>query len=89
MERGLKSHAFKSGLPSSLGPPVIQGSKFPPFSLSIIHIPWNNPNGELYEEHIWVLSTIQTSRKQNASYKGRFQTISKIKPVRLLECSDR
>ena len=32
------------------GPPVIQGSQVPPFSLSILHINlWNSPNGEIDE----------------------------------------
>ena len=35
------------------GPPVIQGSQVPPFSLSILHINlWNSPNGEIDERHI-------------------------------------
>ena len=50
------------------GPPVIQGSHVPPFSLSILHINlWNSPNGEIDERHIWVLSAIQTNKKQNAT----------------------
>ena len=80
MKRGLRSPPFKSGLSSVLGPPVIQGSKVPLFSLSILNmIHWNSST--------WVLSTMQTSRKQNES-NGRFQAISKIKLVCPWECSD-
>ena len=63
---------------STLGPPSYSGLQGHPFhSLSII---CNNPNGEMDEEHIRVWSTIQTSRKQNASNR-RFQVITKINPV--------
>ena len=55
-------------------PPAIQGSKVSPFSLSILHmIPKNSPNFEMDEGHIWVWSTIQTSRKQNASNREDFK----------------
>ena len=60
--------------PFKLGPPVIQGSYVPPFSLSILHmIPWNSLNIEMDEEHIRVGSTIQTNRKRNASSRKDFE----------------
>ena len=44
--------------------PVVKVSKVPPFSISILHkIPWNSPNGEMDEGHIWVWSTIQAESK--------------------------
>ena len=56
---------------------VLQG---PPFSLSMLNmIPWNSPNDKMDEGNIWVGSTIQISRKQNASNRKDFEQISKIK----------
>lgn len=41
-------------------PPVIQCSKIRPLSHSILHmIPWNSPNEEMNEGHIWVWSNIK------------------------------
>ena len=58
--------AFKSGPPPyNLGPP---------FDLSIVHmIPWNSPNGGMDEGNVWVGSTIQTNRNQNASNREDFE----------------
>ena len=52
-------------------------------------IPWDSPNGEMDEEHVWVGSFIQTNGKQNGSYKERFQSISKIMLYCLWECPDK
>ena len=50
--RGVWGPPFQTRPFSSLGPPVIQGSKFPPFSFSILHmIAWNSPNCEMYKRH--------------------------------------
>ena len=65
---------FKSGPPSSLGLPSNSGLQGAPFSLSVLHmIPWNSPNSEMDEGHIWVWSTAQLSRKQNASNREDFK----------------
>ena len=49
---------------------VIQGSKVAPFSLSVLHlIPWNSHSSEMDEGRIWVWSTVETSKKQNARNK--------------------
>ena len=54
--------------PFNLGPPIIWGSKVPSFSLSTLHmLPLNSPNGGMDKGHVWVWSTIQTKRNQNAS----------------------
>ena len=43
-------YGINSGL--SPPPPVTQGSKVPPFSLSILHmIPWYSPNGDIDKGH--------------------------------------
>ena len=87
--RGVWGPPFQTRSHSSLVPPVIQGSKSPPFSLSILHMtPRNIFNGEMDGGHIWFWSTIKTNWKQNISNE-RFQTISKIKSVWLWECSDK
>ena len=72
--RGVWGPPFKSVFPSNSGSPVIQGSKFPHASLSILHmIPKNNPHGKMDEGHIWVWSTLQTNRKQNESNREDFE----------------
>ena len=77
MKRGLRSSfQISPPIPSNLGsyPLVIQSSQVPPFSLSRIHmIPWNSLNGETDEGHIWVGSTIQINRKQDASNRDDFE----------------
>ena len=69
-------HGIKRVLrsPSNLGPPSNSELQGPPFYHSILHIvPWNSPNSEIDEGHIWVGSTIQTNRKQNTSKKEDFK----------------
>ena len=66
--KGVWGFPFKLGLPKN---PLFQG---PPFSLSILHmIPRNSPNGDMKEGHNWLGWTIQTSRKQDASYREDFK----------------
>ena len=69
----LYKHDSKRGLRLPLSnqvPPIIQGSKVPPFSLSILHIiPWNSPNGEMDERYIWIWSTKQTGSKMQETGK--------------------
>ena len=63
-EEGVWGFPFQIRPHSDIGPP----------SLSILHmIPWNNPHGEIIEGHVWVGSTIQTSRKQNVSNMEDFK----------------
>ena len=73
--KGVWDHPFQIIPPSNLGLPVIQGSKIPPFqSLSIKYMtPWNSPNSEMDNAHIWIGSTMQTNRKQNASNREDFE----------------
>ena len=84
IERSLRSPLFFRSLCNS----GLQGPLS--FSFSILQmIPWNSPNGEMYEGHIWVSSTIQISRKQNASNR-RFQATSESKLLRqVIQCKQK
>ena len=65
---------IKSGPPSNLGLPSNSGLQSASFSPSILHtIPWNSANDEMGEGYIWVWSTLQTNRKQNANNRKDFK----------------
>ena len=69
------------GYTSNLGPPSNSGladphwppNLFQSLNTTILLIPWNSPNDEMGEEYIWVWSTIQTNRKQNANNRKDFK----------------
>ena len=69
------------GYTSHLGPPSNSGladphsppNLFQSLNTTILLIPWNSPNDEMGEEYIWVWSTIQTNRKQNANNRKDFK----------------
>ena len=66
--KGVWGSLFKLGLPKNS---LLQG---PSFSLSILlMIPWNSPNGEMNEGHTWLGWTMQTNRKEDASYREDFK----------------
>ena len=71
------THGMKRGLrspPSTFDPPCNSRLRESPFNLSLLHmVPWNSATGDMDEGYIWVWSTMQTNREQNASNMEDFK----------------
>ena len=64
MKRGLRPPSFKSGPRSNSW---LQSPPFEPLNITYDLLKQNSANGEMDEGHIWLSSTIQTSRNKNTS----------------------